>query len=182
MRMHGAGENWADVMERLLEGDEAAFHKLARLIAGFLGRLRAFDFRDEWEDLIQEVLTSAVRAIHEERIRNPQAILGYLRSTTHNLFCDRLRRHVRWKEDQNLPWEEIRSEPGAMTRGAEAELGPAMRRLLGKLPNPQGEIVFGVYGCGRTYEQVARDVGVPLGTLKRHLRDGLARLREEMSA
>ena len=38
-----------------------------------------------------------------------------------------------------------------------------------------------VYGNERTYEQAASDTGIPLGSLKRHLREGLARLREQFS-
>jgi DNA-directed RNA polymerase specialized sigma24 family protein len=40
--------------------------------------------------------------------------------------------------------------------------------------------VTAVYVGGMTYEEAARATGIPLGTLKRYLRDGLAQLREEL--
>jgi DNA-directed RNA polymerase specialized sigma24 family protein len=38
-----------------------------------------------------------------------------------------------------------------------------------------------VYIRGLTYEEAARATGIPLGTLKHYLRDGLAQLRDELS-
>jgi RNA polymerase sigma-70 factor (ECF subfamily) len=46
-----------------------------------------------------------------------------------------------------------------------------------KLPERKREIVLGVYGEGKTYEQVAQETGTPLGTLKGYLRASLAELR-----
>ena len=50
-----------------------------------------------------------------------------------------------------------------------------------KLPGRQRTIVAGVYGEGKTYEQVAEDTGTPLGSLKRHLRDALVELRAHLA-
>jgi RNA polymerase sigma-70 factor (ECF subfamily) len=50
-----------------------------------------------------------------------------------------------------------------------------------KLPERSRDIVFGVYGQGKTYEQVAQESGTPLGSLKRYLRDGLAELRKQLA-
>ena len=41
--------------------------------------------------------------------------------------------------------------------------------------------VVGVHVHGKTYAQVAEESGIPLGSLKRYLRDGLAQLREELA-
>ena len=49
-------------MDRLVRGESAAFLAVARLITSFLRQWRAYDFRDEWDDLIQEVVLAAVEA------------------------------------------------------------------------------------------------------------------------
>ena len=50
--------DWVAVVERMLGGDRLACLQLERLVSGFLTQLRAYDFRDEWDDLRQEVLAS----------------------------------------------------------------------------------------------------------------------------
>ena len=40
--------------------------------------------------------------------------------------------------------------------------------------------IDGIYAQGRTYEEVAASTGIPLGTMKRRLRDALASLRERL--
>ena len=40
-------ENWAAVMQSLIDGDREAFLKLSRLVRGFLVGWRAYDFQDE---------------------------------------------------------------------------------------------------------------------------------------
>ena len=56
-------EDWAQVLERLLDGDRLALLQLTRLLNSFLGRWNAYDFRDEWDDLIQEVILAAATAM-----------------------------------------------------------------------------------------------------------------------
>lgn len=51
--------DWAAVLERLLAGDRLALLQLSRLVNGFLARWNADDFRDEWDDVIQEVVLAA---------------------------------------------------------------------------------------------------------------------------
>ncbi len=171
-------EDWAEVVDRLLEGDREACLQISRLVTGFLAGWRAYDFRDEWPDLVQEVLLVVIKVAREGKIQNREASFAYIRTVAHHKFVDHLRRHLRRSEDQSLPW-------GDTTRaeGFEAESGGApeeildLRLAMEKLSDRQRTIVAGVYGEGKTYEQVAQETGTPLGTLKRHLRDGLAKLR-----
>ena len=58
--MSGGAEDWGETLERLLAGDRVAFLKVSRLVARFLARWRAYDFREEWPDLIQEVVLAVV--------------------------------------------------------------------------------------------------------------------------
>ena len=86
------GEDWAAVMDALLEGDRTAVLKLSRLITGFLSRWRAFDFRQDWEDLVQEVLVAAIEGVRKGRIENRSATAAYIRAIAHHKYVDRLRR------------------------------------------------------------------------------------------
>lgn len=174
-------EDWAAVLERLLRGDRLALAQLTRLLNSFLAHWNAYDFRDEWDDLIQEVLLAAAAALRDGRIRERGAVVGFLKSTARFKFADRLKAHLRLAEDATLPWQELLDgplEPAA--EAAPAELRRDLRAALAKLPQKEREAVAAVHVEGRTYEDAAAATGIPLGSLKRHLRDGLARLRVEL--
>jgi RNA polymerase sigma-70 factor (ECF subfamily) len=176
-------EDWAAVVDRLLEGDELACLKLSRLVTGFLASWRAYDFRDDWQDLVQEVLIAVITGAREGRIRDPRAVVGYVRTIAHHKFLDRLKKHLGHREDQTLEWEQATERGEELpSEDARDDLVVGIRLSLEKLPERKRQIVYGVYGEGKTYEQVAEETGTPLGTVKRYLREGLAELRREYGA
>ncbi len=181
--MGRGSEDWAAVLERLLEGDRAALFALTRLVNSFLARWNAYDFRDEWDDLIQEVLLAAATAVRDGTLRERDAAFGYLRTTARFKFCDRLKRHLRLAEDEILAWEDV--VEGGLEPAAELSDGARVRdvrRALEALPAVQREVVQAVHVRGQTYEEAAVATGIPLGSLKRHLRDGLRALREVLGS
>src|SRR5436309_392610 len=99
-------KDWLAVLGRLLAGDRVAFLEVNRLVTGFLVQLRAYDFRDEWDDLRQEVLLSVVANARAGRLRDPKAFVGYVRIITRNKFIDRLKARLRHHEKEALPWDE----------------------------------------------------------------------------
>lgn len=172
-------EDWIAVVERLLGGDRAAFLELNRLITRFLVQWRAYDFRDDWDDLRQEVVMSVVANARAGRLREPQAFVGYVRAITRNKLIDRLKASLRWQEKGVLPWD---AETEGMGDGLEAdhearELWTAVQEL----PNEQQRVLHGIYREGKTYEEVSDETGIPLGTMKRRLRDALAVLRRRLA-
>jgi len=177
--MGSAGEDWAEVLDRLLAGDRGALARLNRLVTTELTRLRAYDFREEWDDLRQEVLLAVVDNARRGRLRDPQALAGYVRILTRNKFIDRLKTKLRHHERETLPWDEETAravaEPPPDNRSR--ELWMAAREL----PADAQRVLEGVYREGKTYDQVSRDTGIPLGTVKRRLRDALASLRRRFS-
>jgi len=172
-------QDWLAVVARLADGDRAAFLELNRLVTGILVQLRAYDFREEWDDLRQEVLLAVVANAKAGRLRDPQAFVGYVRIVTRNKFVDRLKQHLRLKEDEALPWDDeaarVASVPVADS-GEAADLWAA----VGALPEDEQRVLHGLYRQGRTYQEVADDTGIPLGTLKRRLRSALDTLRERL--
>src|SRR5262245_9698732 len=97
--------DWAAVLERLCANDRAALLQLTRLINSFLVRWNAYDFRDDWEDLIQEVVLAGATALRDGHLRERGAAFGYLRTTARFKFVDRLKRHLRCGGER-LPWED----------------------------------------------------------------------------
>ncbi len=170
-------EDWAVVIDRLLEGDHLACLQISRLVTRFLAGWRAYDFRDDWPDLVQEVLVVVITAAREGKIRRREASLGFIRTVARHKFVDRLRRHLRRAEDQNLPWGDLIQPEGPEAQsGGPREESFDLRRALEKLPEQKRKIVLGVYAEGKTVAKVAQETGTPLGTAKRHLRISLAEL------
>lgn len=179
----GRHEDWAAVLERLRDGDRLALAQTTRLLNSFLARWGAYDLRDEWDDLVQEVLVAALRALDANELRDRAAVVGYLKSTTRFKFIDRLKTQARQQRQAHLPWDdaiEQRLEPVASTPSTER--GADLRRALERLGQAERSAVAAVYLRGETYEEAATSTGTPLGTLKRRLRDGLATLRRELGA
>lgn len=175
-------EDWIAVLDELLGGDRAAFLKLNRLVTRFLVQLRAYDFRDEWDDLRQEVLLSVVANARAGRLRDPQAFVGYVRIITRNKFIDRLKAQLRRREKDTLPWTEEGELPtGARGDGSVEGLTSDLWAAARRLPEDQQCVLHGVYRQGKTYQQVADETGLPLGTMKRRLRDALTTLRQRFA-
>ena len=172
-------EDWVGVVRALQGGERVAFRKLARLITNFLIRSRAYDFRDEWDDAIQEVVLAATRAVAEGRLRRSHEVLGYIRNATRNRFVDWLRRRKLGSLD------EVAEEHGGGISlpdpvGPDAAEGLSVRDEVAKLPEKQRLSIVAVYIEGRTYEEAAEATGIPLGSLKRYLREGLATLESRL--
>jgi len=176
--MSRGATDWAHAIERLQVGDRLALYELTRFITGFLIRWNAFDFRDDWDDLIQEVLIATVRALQEGRIRDRTAVGGYLKSTARFQFVDRLKSKLRLPPDTTLAWEErLEVEAAPVT---EPGLSRDLEMALGQLDAGKRAAVLAVYVEGKTYDEAAEELGKPLGTLKRDLRIGLGQLKHAL--
>ncbi|MCW5893047.1 MAG: sigma-70 family RNA polymerase sigma factor [bacterium] len=167
------------VVERLLAGERLAFLELNRLVTATLRQLRAWDFHDEWDDLRQEVLLAVVASAKAGRLRDPEACVGYVRIVTRNKFVDRLKHRLRWKETETLPWDDAAAHALATPPddGERAALDAAVRDLA---PDER-RVLDGVYREGKTYQEVSDQTGIPLGTMKRRLRDALTTLRRRLA-
>jgi RNA polymerase sigma-70 factor (ECF subfamily) len=124
---------------------------------------------------------AAATALREGRIRERDAVVGFLRSTARFKFADRLRAHLRLVEGDALPWQDLCEGPlEPAVEEAPPELRRDLREALARLPEKERRAVAAVHVEGRSYEEAAAATGIPLGSLKRYLRDGLARLRADL--
>ena len=74
------------------------------------------------------------------------------------------------------PAEEL-TEEEAMRRETASEL----RGALGELPGEQSKVIELAYFGGFSQSEIARDAGVPLGTVKGRMRLGLEKIRSELA-
>jgi len=72
---------------------------------------------------------------------------------------------------------EERTEDEALRREAAAEL----RGALGKLPGEQSKVIELAYFGGFSHSEIARILGLPMGTVKGRMRLGLEKIRGELA-
>lgn len=180
--MPGPAQDWMAILARLEQGDRLAFLEVNRLVTGCLTSLRAYDFQDEWDDLRQEVVLAVLANARAGRLRDPQAFVGYVKVITRNKLMDRLSRRIDTHEKDRLPWDDTTAAAADAAATPDAQLdASALRAALDELPPDERRVVDGIYAQGRTYEEVAAATGIPLGTMKRRLRDALVFLRRRLA-
>ena len=141
--------------------------------------------REEARDVAQEAF---VRLWEHRAEVVDGAARGWLLRTAHNLCIDRLRRRAARPEGPLGPAAgEGPGGPAAATAdperlAASAETGRAIRGALGALSPRDRAAVLLREVHGLSYEETARALGVPLGTLKAALHRARERLRRELAA
>ncbi len=179
--MADAAPDWREVVERLGKGDGLAFFQLSRLVTGVLGALRAYDFRDEWSDLVQEVALATIVALRDGRLARTTSVAAYLRQITHHKFADRLRQQQRHHDKGAVPLDAL--SPDALRDHAAVDTAAVLdlRRCLERLPVDQRALILAVFGEQKSCEEAASELAIPLGSARRYLSRGLIRVRRCLS-
>jgi RNA polymerase sigma-70 factor (ECF subfamily) len=137
------------------------------------------------EDVAQEAFARAWR--HAEAFDGRRgSVKGWLLVITRNLAIDALRLHRPAPADPDaviaLLGAGTASGAGPDERAVQNEQQRSLRRALEQLTLPQRRaVVLSVFG-GRSASEIAESEGIPLGTAKTRIRDGLLRLRGLVAA
>lgn len=175
-------EDWAAVLERLRLGDRAALVRMTQLVTGFLTRYRAYEMRDAWDDVIQEVLIAIIRTAEEGKLREPRALVSYVGLTTRSKMVDWLRKQQ--KPGAAHPDDDFEAQARAIAapEGVGPEWQKDLEDALAELPERERRVVSALYLEGYRYDEAAEKLAIPLGTLKRLQTQGLKLLRGKFLA
>jgi DNA-directed RNA polymerase specialized sigma24 family protein len=161
--------DWTGVLSSLDQGDPVAIARVSRVISAFLGRFRAYELRDSWDDLRQEVLEILIRSHRSGALRHPSAFVSY----TGRIVWSRVVLRARRKD-----------RPGPTSPPAPALPDPDLvldlERALAALPTRERAVVEAIYIRGLDYQAAATELRLPLGTLKRLQTGALRTLRETL--
>jgi RNA polymerase sigma-70 factor, ECF subfamily len=177
------GESDVRLAQRLLERDEKALReaidRYGRAVFGIARRVLAE------ASLAEEVAQDTFLALW----RRPGAydpargsLQAFLLGVARNKAVDLVRREESLRRAREALTVEAESGDGASVDETGVEEREEVRAALAKLSPLQREAIVLAYFGGRTYREVAAELGIPEGTAKTRLRDGLMKLREFMGA
>src|SRR5881628_2638391 len=171
-----------DLMRQVADGSAEALELLhrrfARLIFGMA--VQSLD-RAAAEDLVQEVFLAVWR---NARRFDPErgTVRAWILQITHYRLLNELRRRSRQPEvmpdPEGLVLADLpASDPGPAEATWEQHRRTVLKAALDELPRPQREALSLAFLEDLTHEQVAAELGLPLGTAKTRIRAGLQKLR-----
>jgi len=172
-----------ELMERVARGDQQAFASLYDALAPLVHGLVLRILRDpaQSEEVTQEVFLEVWR-----QARRFDADRGHARAwitvTAHRRAVDRVRA-AQAASDRDLREgiKEFQASYDDVEHRVEVSLdSQRVHRALQSLTEAQREAIRLAYYGGYTYPQVAEVLGLPLGTVKTRIRDGMIRLRDAL--
>jgi RNA polymerase sigma-70 factor (ECF subfamily) len=168
-------------------GNEAALSALYRqTVSQVVGITRAVLWlKEDAEEVVCDVYTNAwQRAKSYDASRG--SVMAWLAVMTRNLAIDRLRqrRGTSSLHDDPQPLRgaalRARDEPEQIV--ARFQAGHAVHRALRSLSPQRRHLVDLAFFQGMTHQEIADAVGMPLGTVKSHIRRALVTLHDELQA
>jgi RNA polymerase sigma-70 factor, ECF subfamily len=135
--------------------------------------------RERADDLVQDSLERALSRWHSRRVEGD--LRGWLYTILYNRFLSELQRQKRRGVHDTLT-AVIESELPQVKGGQDEALEHRdLLRAFAALPEEQRSVLFLIAVEDLSYEQAARVLGVPIGTVMSRLSRGRERLRQFMN-
>ena len=181
----GARDPLAGLMVRVQHGDQAAFAELYDATQVRVGCIvqRTLRAPDQAVEVLQEVFLYAW-----EHARSYDAdlgtVLGWLAMVARRRAIDRVRAVTRSivRDDRASRDPSNAVVPDVADLGVARHEAMRLRAALHLLSTKQREAVALTYLGGYTHQEAATLLCVPLGTLKTRVREGVAKLRDQLDA
>ena len=170
----------AQIHHRLVAGDEAALSELYAQFSSFVYGLatRVTANRTTAQDVTQEVFA---RVWEHPELFDPErgSLRAWLGTLTHHRAVDHVRREEAGR--RRAQREATASVPLDIEEMATSlAVAERVRLAVDALPEEQRAAVQLAYFGGRTYREVASELGIPEGTAKSRLRVALRRVADAL--
>jgi len=180
-------QEWANLLGRVArDNDREAFRKLYE---HFAPRIKAYainqGFSQQAEVLVQEVMINVWRNA-DKYTESLASVSTWIFTISRNQRIDLLRKMNRTKAEVAVETEDlwqIPTEEDTTVRSIQSGSSEKfIHEAISTLPEEQMIAVRKVYYEGKTHQEVAEELNIPLGTLKGRLRLSLKKLRVLLEA
>ncbi len=175
-------ERWAELLQRVADYDDRVAFK--ELYGHFAPRIKAYainqGFSQHAEALVQEVMVNVWRNAGKYSA-SLASVATWIFTITRNQRIDMLRKLNRTRaevviETEDL-WQIPTEEDTTVCSIQNLSTEKFVNHSINKLPEEQMIALRKVYYEGKTHEEVAEELNIPLGTVKGRLRLSLQKLR-----
>ncbi|MGN0065324.1 MAG: RNA polymerase sigma factor [Nocardioides sp.] len=174
-----------ELAERLRDGDRESLETIYRRWAPLVHTvaLRSLGSHHEAEDVTQQVFISAWRSRHTLTPSEgalPAWLLGILRHRVADRLGERAREAHKVAALRSRDLDAQGAEPAGADAGSELVDRLVLAQTIDELGEPRRTILRLAFHEDLTHDEISRRTGLPLGTVKSHLRRGLAHLRRSL--
>ena len=171
------------LLHRVARGDQAAFGDLYDLAAPrvFGMVLRLVIDRAQSEEVTQEVFLEIWQSASRFDPNKGKAMTWVL-TMARRRAIDRIRSSQAARDrDTRIGVRDFQAEYDDVAESAELRIeGKKVDAAMRELSDSQRQVISLAYYGGQSHSEIARELGVPIGTVKTRLRDGMIRLRTVM--
>jgi RNA polymerase sigma factor (sigma-70 family) len=171
----------ASLAHAFAAGAEGALEELYRDVSSLVYTLavRALGDETEAEDVTQQTFVSAWRS-RETFDPDKGALRGWIVGIARRAIADALERRTRERRRLEVVRNEVRTDVRVEEPDRVDDLLLAYE--IEALGDPRKTIMALAFYEGHTHEQIASSLGMPLGTVKSHIRRSLTTLRDRLEA
>ena len=167
-----------DLVQAVQAGEAAAITRVLDLCLPTLRRVVSRQFGlspEEAEDVLQEIRITFWRAAR--RFRGESSLQTYLVQ----IACWKCGQYLRARDRH--PWESLEGGrvPGRTDVSRSAVERVAMEKALEQLPARQREVLDLYYGNSKSYQEIAAEMGIAVGTVGAMKAEALRKLRRVLS-
>jgi RNA polymerase sigma-70 factor (ECF subfamily) len=180
-------ETEASLVARMASGDagpalEEFYVRYSGVAMALLARI--LGSRAEAEELLQDVFVELWRRAPQYEPER-SAVTTWVITIARSRALDALRARRRRHGDQTVPPESVvlaaPSEDRPDAQAASTERVRAVRTALASLGPEQREVLDCAYFKGLSHSEIARELGIPIGTVKSRILSGMKLLRAAMA-
>lgn len=171
------------LLPRIAAGEAAAVRECLDRYGGLVWSLarRFLSNPSDVEDAVQEIFVDLWRNAGRYDPRQA-AEATFVTLLARRRLIDRRRRDMRRPGGQVLPETLASNQADASQRVEIQDEANRALRAMQELKEDQRKVLQMAICQGLTHEEIARTTGLPLGTVKTHVRRGLMRMRELLQA
>lgn len=171
------------LLRQVAQGNRSAFAELYdRIGPRVLGLItRLLRDRAQSEEVAQEVFLEIWQnAVRFDSQRG--SAISWVLTITHRRAVDRIRASQKSHErDLRIGIRDLERDFDTVAESVEIRIeNERVKRSMSRLTPLQREAVILAYYGGYTHSEMAQILGIPMGTVKTRLRDGMIRLRDEL--